>query len=358
MQTDWFSRLFGFREELSNGSIWTNLSVTEAEGCQSLESSVNGQKYCIGRFEHVSLEELESRPLECSNVKSTMSIISGDVGKLFLDPANNGAIFQVASQFNCLEFINSNVVPEDGVTGYERDHTQGPICSIICGPATVYRNYFLPMTKEDGSVQAGQSRDLQLDGMEDISAILGNSSNQYYTCRNGYLTCTSEQLTACNSRLDLYCQEHSQLSRKDVLEKLGNKLKIGIHYNVEVTSSKWGKVLTNSPQQQVTQVFGAACAMGYSRCTKNALWADLSNLVLIASYDALLRVAAGSENKKVFLTFIGGGVFQNPMHWILGAIEKAAKKYKDHGLEIYLVCYGGPSPSHNKLVDDFKKFQM
>ena len=48
-----------------------------------------------GRFEHVSLEELESRPLECSNVKSTMSIISGDVGKLFLDPANNGAIFQV-----------------------------------------------------------------------------------------------------------------------------------------------------------------------------------------------------------------------------------------------------------------------
>ena len=98
--------------------------------------------------------------------------------------------------------------------------------------------------------------------------------------------------------------------------------------------------------------------MGYSRCTKNALWADLSNLVLIASYDALLRVAAGSENKKVFLTFIGGGVFQNPMHWILGAIEKAAKKYKDHGLEIYLVCYGGPSPSHNKLVDDFKKFQM
>ena len=53
-------------------------------------------------------------------------------------------------------------------------------------------------------------------------------------------------------------------------------------------------------------MFGAACAMGYSKCQKDKPWTDLSKLVLNASYDALLRVAASSDNKKVFLTFIGG----------------------------------------------------
>ncbi len=38
---------------------------------------------------------------------------------------NPNATFQAASQFNCLEFCNPKLVPEEGVTFYFADMTQG-----------------------------------------------------------------------------------------------------------------------------------------------------------------------------------------------------------------------------------------
>jgi hypothetical protein len=57
-------------------------------------------------------------------------------------PENAGALFQVASQFNLLEMMSPSVTPEQGVTRYERDPTQGPACAVAAGAATIYRNYF------------------------------------------------------------------------------------------------------------------------------------------------------------------------------------------------------------------------
>ena len=45
-----------------------------------------------------------------------------------------------------------------------------------------------------------------------------------------------------------------------VEDKIWNKLKIGVHYELEVTCKKWGKELTNTPQQRVTQVLASAAA--------------------------------------------------------------------------------------------------
>ena len=38
-------------------------------------------------------------------------------------------MFQAASQFNCLEFAGPEELPEDGVTQYDDDPTQGPACA-------------------------------------------------------------------------------------------------------------------------------------------------------------------------------------------------------------------------------------
>jgi hypothetical protein len=76
----------------------------------------------------------------------------GDIGDFHADPANAHATFQCASQFNCLEFIAPHVVPEDGVTGYFGDRTQGPACAIACGPGTIYRNYFVRAADLHGGV--------------------------------------------------------------------------------------------------------------------------------------------------------------------------------------------------------------
>ena len=65
------------------------------------------------------------------------------------DPELDGALFQVASQFNLLEMTGPSATPEDGVTRYSADHTQGPACAIAAGAATIYRNYFAPVERWD-----------------------------------------------------------------------------------------------------------------------------------------------------------------------------------------------------------------
>ena len=52
------------------------------------------------------------------------------------DSELGGALFQVASQFNLLEMAGPSVSPEDGVTRYGGDHTQGPACAIAAGGRT------------------------------------------------------------------------------------------------------------------------------------------------------------------------------------------------------------------------------
>jgi hypothetical protein len=78
---------------------------------------------------------------------------------------NRLATFQAASQFNCLEFTGPSLTPEAGVSIYEFDRTQGPACAIACGPATVYRNYFVPLGE-----QVGQSAHRQIENARELLA--------------------------------------------------------------------------------------------------------------------------------------------------------------------------------------------
>src|SRR5438477_547006 len=113
-----------------------------------------------------------------------------------LDPANKNALFQVASQFNLLEMTGPDVSPEDGVTRYSYDHTQGPACAIAAGAATIYRNYFADV---DG--HSGQQRRRQIDCLSDLGEALGNEGEALWTMRNGYALCTEKGLTAIDHLL-------------------------------------------------------------------------------------------------------------------------------------------------------------
>jgi hypothetical protein len=87
---------------------------------------------------------------------------------------NIRALFQVASQFNLLEMVSPTVTPEQGVTCYQNDHTQGARC---LGAATIYRNYFAPI----GSSR-GQTRGRQIDALADLGVAL-SSASQRGDCR-------------------------------------------------------------------------------------------------------------------------------------------------------------------------------
>ena len=96
--------------------------------------------------------------------KSSCSIIIDDVRNLLNSSTNNGSIFQVASQYNCLEMVSPDVSPENGITRYEWDRTQGPACSIAAGAATIYRNYFIPINKDFGQTGTRQINNLDSYG--------------------------------------------------------------------------------------------------------------------------------------------------------------------------------------------------
>src|SRR5512142_541562 len=97
----WFESLFGFEET----------TYDETRACFALEgdelrSIPNGRTFAAGRFTTPSLRELRAVARERgSRGKLRISHeIVGDVLELHALPENEGALFQAASQFNCLEF--------------------------------------------------------------------------------------------------------------------------------------------------------------------------------------------------------------------------------------------------------------
>ena len=70
-------------------------------------------------------------------------------------------VFQLASQFNGLEFVSPTAIPERGITIYEDDRTQGPRAAMACPAGTAFRNYFVKMPNG----QTGQTHDNQINNL-------------------------------------------------------------------------------------------------------------------------------------------------------------------------------------------------
>ena len=179
---DWFEKLTGFRE----ASYLETRAQLEIAGTK-LRSRVNGARCETGELELVSLQTLRERAEAGGRLRGRIrtSVITGDVRPMHRSLETTGALFQVASQFNLLEMVSPEVTPEDGVTRYQNDHTQGPACAIAAGAATIYRNYFAPV----GGAQ-GQTAARQFDGLADLGAALSGGMKlpvgDLWTMKNGY----------------------------------------------------------------------------------------------------------------------------------------------------------------------------
>lgn len=332
---DWFERLTGFVEG-SYGETRDRLDVIGA----TLRSRVNGAEYEAGEFELASLKQLRERAgglLGRLKVKN----ISGNVRRLHQSIEYSGALFQAASQFNCLEMVSPKVTPEHGVTIYQDDQTQGPGCAIAAGAATIYRNYFVPVTGEPG-----QTRSRQLDGLADLGRAMGEALGgpieDLWTMRNGYALCEAKQLERIGDFL--------RSATPDARDELRSMLQIGVHRNVEVTDGE------RAQKQRVSQAFCSALPVAYCRAPRE-LWQPFAELVLEAAYEATIWAGVantkGSGSNIVLLTRLGGGAFGNDAGWIDRALERALANARDLALDIRLVSFGSPPPSMLALEKRF-----
>jgi len=337
---DWFEALFGFKEESYAGTRRRLKATAHRSGFWSLQGE-NGVRYKAGRFSAPNLSELEMEAAKLGGMgalygRVRVRNVKGDVATFHSDVENRHATFQVASQFNCLEFPGPRTTPEDGITKYVFDRTQGPACSVACGPATALRNYFVEVGGE-----SGQTYDRQVENLQGMLAQLGDAG-KHITVRNGYTFADDKGLMVVRKAL----QDSTSLQKSCQQE-----LRIGVHEDVQVTASEWGSCQQRDPDHTVTQVFGSACSVAYSNSNAGH-WASFARLVLLASYEATLwagllsamRHDGRAGSRRVFLTCLGGGVFGNPMSWIAEAMQAALEKFARVNLEVFIVTYSGPIP--------------
>jgi hypothetical protein len=336
---DWFEKLTGFRE---TGYDETRARL-EVEGGR-LRSRVNGASYGIGELELVPLQALRERAKSAGNLPGRVktSVVIGDVRRMHRSLDNAGALFQVASQFNLLEMVSPDVTPEQGVTRYQSDPTQGPACAIAAGAATIYRNYFAPI--EGGQ---GQTARRQLDGLADLGAALSSAMKlpvgDLWTMQNGYALGTQSGLDTIG--------RHLRTLATDEIDILRGKLRIGIHRDVEVTE------VEGPDRPRVSQSFCSALPIAYSRVPP-AHWEPFALLVLEAAYEATMWAAVLNAQRGVsnvvFLTLLGGGAFGNHSSWIHAAMRRAQELITTFDLDVRLVSYGTPSKETVAIADEFR----
>jgi hypothetical protein len=333
MTASWFEGLFGFSER-AYGETRKNLEVVGT----TLRSRINQRSYVVGTLTTPSLRELRDEAatvVDGLRGRLTVSNISGDVRSMHGNAAHHGALFQVASQFNLLEMTGPDVTPEDGVTRYAHDRTQGPACALAAGAATVYRNYFVPVTG-----QIGQTRDRQIDCLKDLGAALGNETHAFWTMRNGYALCTKDGLATIAQKLEVL--------DVDGVDQLRDLLRIGIHRGVQVTDVE--------DVQLVSQAFCSALPVSYSNIPPER-WFSFAALVLEGAYEATLWAAVlnahHSGTNVLFLTRLGGGAFGNESEWIHSAMRRALKKVVGVSLDVRIVSYRKPDSALERLVAEF-----
>jgi hypothetical protein len=271
---------------------------------------------------------------EATSTEPTMTVqtIVGQARSLHSE--FEGAVFQAASQFNFLEFPSSSTTPEAGIEPYKFDRTQGPACAIACAAGTAYRNYLVPVPFANTDVRQcrGQVESAQLNGLEAVQTYLLVSEHLKevpWFVKNGYIESNKPKLEALNKLLE---------EKPHVRDEIISRLCIGVQEDTTATDP----LVQEGKHLLVTQTYNSAISIGYSMQPLN-LWEPIARTILEATYEAtllvgLLKTIEARQNKKkrpsIFLTQVGGGVFQNKHSWIQAAIDRAVEKVSKYGIEM------------------------
>lgn len=277
-------------------------------------------------------------------------------------PIFNGGVFLVASQFNALEMRENNITPASGITIYQEDKTQGPLCAMTCAASLFVRQYVHEHSRRDDekemcvgqyTTDPRQTQNVQVDLSQAFfkklakelhnSKINVNVSEPFVTFQNGYVTSTN--FATIGTAID----QHKWSDK--VYKLMQDHLTVGVHRNAQV----W----TDS-EQVVTQVFASALpldnrysGLSVEQIAQSAPLARLflKNAIEMCILEGIYAKLTKSELRgrvPVILTEIGCGVFGNDSEWfqeVLADVLKNGKvygkKYTAYPIDLYMSLYGG-----------------
>ena len=316
--------------------------------------------YLAGRYNIESVEDLQARnpnamgPRLGSHTK--LVVVTGlrsftdpnfDVRSLQANPRNCGATFQVASNFNGLEYKFSSENRKMGVARYVTDRTQGPSASESCGPATLYRNYFV-----DGNDYEQKSRVYRYDAQAMAKEVNTLDELQgLLPVVNGYVTFTQAPMQEDSKMLESDAYKSVKIVRHDFAQ---------VTYGLRQRLPSGDEIMDvcNDPTQIVNQVFNAGINwvdMSHyvpNEDTRKTFAMFLSKASMISSLlaaqenrDALAEVPSCQGRNRFFPNLVGCGVFKNERQWLMDAWSSPEVfPYIQHsGLEI-VVCFHAGNP--------------
>lgn len=272
----------------------------DSTGLASLR--VGAHTWQAGRFATPSIGELRQRaraPRQGTG-RTRLWVFDGaspatDIGSLQATSGDN-TLFQVASQFNCLEAPGPFVTP---VAHYLSDPTQGPRAAISAFPATLLRHYAAPGADGARFVQATDGPQIDL-----LGDALGPG-----VVRNGYF------------------EAEGMRDRRAVVDALAtcfDAIRVGVHDAAQVALGyDWDGGVTGPEPRLISQVFTSTVAGGGYGAARNLGregFEAVARHLLRAAYLGTLLAAVSLGRDRVVLTLIGGGVFGNPMPLIWEAI--------------------------------------
>jgi hypothetical protein len=273
---NWFEQLIGKPE--------TEFNYTLAEVPPKYHSS-------MGKFNQLSINELKERvadfPVNNSDgVKLQVDYRTSygymhlfDTSALqFTAPENS--LFQVASNFNCLEVPKANYNPFNGwfLTNQMTDMTQGPSASGGAAFGSILRLL--------------EHKIKPIDLLADVPVIKSKNGKVPYDW-------------------------NSTVQVAD-----NGLIKVGLHRNTRAAFLRMSNNFAYNPQGPlINQVFTSTCICENTRPN------SLSRTLLEAAYEGTYLCAVVTQAPLVVLTLIGGGVFNNNHELIIQAMMKAHDKY-------------------------------
>jgi len=244
-----------------------------------------------------------------------------DVAHLQSLTQNCNAVFQVASNLNGIESKSELEKPtsKNYTKNYFMDRTQGPIASISAGAAAIVR------------VHAAYYNHDNQDWIQTETQYLNILQNmkEHFPTRNGYVIFdTNPPKFPSRNSPDYY----KLLLAADVLYHKSAQVTSGHRIKQETTEMI---EIVDSPKQKIDQVCCAAVNLAQGRTGNENKSShnseDKARFLLDLAYEGTYISSIKHNRSQIFLTLVGGGVFGNPIEWILDSLIDAHKKWGIYG---------------------------
>jgi hypothetical protein len=320
---DAFEHVTGMTEAAFNANQAANMNrvLRQRGGQRVIRNQATNREWVAGDFDTASVAQLRAavnaQPARAAG--GTFSVVAGfnpmaltpaqragcDVTALQADPANAGAFFQVASNFNCLE----GVAP---LTAYTHARAQGELAAVSAFPGTILRYYGLG----------------QIDLLHNLPPIF--------------------RLAGAGPLRSLSFRGRSAAELEQAAQFDYRQVEVGIHLSTEVT---FGAVLGNqhevcAHQQIISQIYTSALNIGLNPLDRNGSTEAIARNMLRASYEGTLLATAlygeqDDRRQQLFLTLMGCGVFNNRLEWVADVLEALRADIQALNLDVTLVVFDG-----------------